>query len=100
MLQVVRAELGKEFFWTMDELFPVFVFVVVRSCILQLGSEIHFVEDFMESRLANGDLVFMFTTLKVKVERYEDSKQLSGNVQRQFSRIIKQSREVRKLSSL
>lgn len=72
MLQVVRAELGKEYLWTMDELFPVFVFVVVRSCILQLGSEIHFVEDFMESRLANGELGIMFTTLKVKVKRYED----------------------------
>lgn len=100
MLQVVRAELGKEYSWTMDELFPVFLFVVVRSCILQLGSEIHFVEDFLESRLANGELGLMFTTLKVKVDRYEDSKKLSGNVQRPYSRIIKQSRVVGKLSSL
>jgi amyotrophic lateral sclerosis 2 protein len=49
----------------MDDLFPVFNFVVVRSRILQLGSEIHFIEDFMEPYLQNGELGIMFTTLKV-----------------------------------
>ncbi|XP_054282375.1 alsin [Macrosteles quadrilineatus] len=64
MTEVVRSELGPNYLWTMDELFPVFVFVVVRACISQLGSEIHFVEDFMEPRLANGELGIMITTLK------------------------------------
>lgn len=57
--------MGSEYLWTMDELFPVFHFVVVRSRILQLGSEIHFIEDFMERHLQNGELGIMFTTLKV-----------------------------------
>lgn len=51
----------------MDELFPVFNFVVVRSSILQLGSECHFIEDFMEPFFQNGELGIMFTTLKVKI---------------------------------
>jgi len=50
----------------MDELFPVFNFVVVRASVLQLGSEIHFIEDFMEPYLQNGELGIMFTTLKVR----------------------------------
>lgn len=50
----------------MDELFPVFSFVVVRASVLQLGSEIHFIEDFMEPYLQNGELGIMFTTLKVR----------------------------------
>ena len=65
ILQVVKREMGSEYLWTMDELFPVFHFVVVRSRILQLGSEIHFIEDFMERHLQNGELGIMFTTLKV-----------------------------------
>lgn len=52
----------------MDELFPVFNFVVVRASVLQLGSEIHFIEDFMEPYLQNGELGIMFTTLKVRYD--------------------------------
>ncbi|XP_028156873.1 alsin-like [Ostrinia furnacalis] len=48
----------------MDELFPVFHFVVVRARVLQLGSEIHFVEDFLEPAVQHGELGLMFTTLK------------------------------------
>jgi amyotrophic lateral sclerosis 2 protein len=65
LLQAVQRELGTSYLWTMDDLFPVFHFVVVRSRILQLGSEIHFIEDFMEPYLQNGELGIMFTTLKV-----------------------------------
>lgn len=50
----------------MDELIPVFCFVVVRASVLQLGSEIHFIEDFMEGYLQNGELGIMFATLKVR----------------------------------
>ncbi|XP_063216090.1 alsin isoform X2 [Bacillus rossius redtenbacheri] len=64
MTAVVQQELGATYLWTMDDLFPVFHFVVVRAQILQLGSEIHFVEDFMEPHLQNGELGIMFTTLK------------------------------------
>lgn len=51
----------------MDELFPVFHFVVIRARILQLGSEIHFIEDFLDPCLQNGELDIMFTTLKVLI---------------------------------
>lgn len=64
MTQAVQKHLGSTYLWTMDELFPVFSFVVVRASVLQLGSEIHFIEDFMEPRLQNGELGIMFTTLK------------------------------------
>lgn len=65
LLQTVQKQLGSTYLWTMDELFPVFNFVVVRASVLQLGSEIHFIEDFMERYLENGELGHMFTTLKV-----------------------------------
>ncbi|XP_046588245.1 alsin isoform X5 [Neodiprion lecontei] len=65
MTQVVQRQLGSTYLWTMDELFPVFHFVVVRARVLQLGSEINFIEDFMEPYLQNGELGIMFTTLKV-----------------------------------
>lgn len=63
----------------MDELFPVFCFVVVRASVLQLGSEIHFIEDFMEPYLQNGELGIMFTTLKVRYFREKLSKILKFN---------------------
>ncbi|XP_076625542.1 amyotrophic lateral sclerosis 2 isoform X2 [Colletes latitarsis] len=64
MTQIVQKQLGSAYLWTMDELFPVFCFVVVRASVLQLGSEIHFIEDFMEPYLQNGEYGIMFTTLK------------------------------------
>ncbi|CAH2253432.1 alsin [Pararge aegeria] len=64
MTTAVQHELGQHYLWSMDELFPVFHFVVVRARILQLGSEIHFVEDFLEPGMQNGELGLMFTTLK------------------------------------
>ncbi|XP_015114192.1 alsin [Diachasma alloeum] len=64
MTKTVQKQLGTTYLWTMDELFPVFNFVVVRASVLQLGSEIHFIEDFMEPHLVNGELDIMFTTLK------------------------------------
>lgn len=64
MTHVVQNQLGHEYKWSMDDLFPVFLYVVVRSRILQLGSEIHFIDDFMIPSLENGELGIMFTTLK------------------------------------
>lgn len=64
MTIAVQQELGENYLWSMDELFPVFHFVVVRARILQLGSEIHFVEDFLEPGMQHGELGLMFTTLK------------------------------------
>ncbi|XP_059059278.1 alsin isoform X2 [Achroia grisella] len=64
MTTAVQQELGENYLWNMDDLFPVFHFVVVRARILQLGSEIHFVEDFLEPCMQHGELGLMFTTLK------------------------------------
>ena len=49
----------------MDDLFPVFMYVVIRSRIRHLGAEIHFMEDLLEPHLELGELGIMFTTLKV-----------------------------------
>ncbi|XP_034950994.1 alsin isoform X2 [Chelonus insularis] len=64
MTKTVQKKLGETYLWTMDELLPVFTFVVARAGILKLGSEIHFIDDFMESNIKNGELDVMFTTLK------------------------------------
>ncbi|XP_071943123.1 alsin-like isoform X2 [Antedon mediterranea] len=50
--------------WNMDDLFPVFQYIVIRARIRHLGSEIQFVEDLMEDEVSNGKLGIMFTTLK------------------------------------
>ncbi|XP_046389775.1 uncharacterized protein LOC124158630 [Ischnura elegans] len=61
----IQVKLGADFQQLgMDDLFPLFNFIVVKAQILQLGSEIHFVEDFMDSHLKHGELGMMFTTLK------------------------------------
>ncbi|XP_070570494.1 LOW QUALITY PROTEIN: alsin-like [Ptychodera flava] len=62
--QLVETALKEEHMWSMDDLFPMFQYVVIRARIRHLGSEIHLVDDFMEPHLANGELGLMFTTLK------------------------------------
>ncbi|XP_065164846.1 alsin isoform X2 [Atheta coriaria] len=64
MSECVREQLGENYKWNMDDLFPLFQYVVVRARILQLGSILEFVEDFMEPSLESGELGIMFTTLK------------------------------------
>ncbi|KAK9739210.1 MORN repeat [Popillia japonica] len=64
MTTTVQQQLGQNYRWNMDDLFPVFLYVVVRARILQLGSELDFIQDFMEPSLENGELGIMFTTLK------------------------------------
>lgn len=61
--ETVLSTLGTEHVWCMDELFPIFQYVVVRSKIRHLGAEVHFIEDLMERYLENGELGIMFTTL-------------------------------------
>nr|DBA20075.1 TPA: hypothetical protein GDO54_015815 [Pyxicephalus adspersus] len=61
-------EVHKEgFLWSMDELFPVFLYVVLRARIRNLGSEVHLIEDLMDPYLQHGEQGIMFTTLKEKV---------------------------------
>lgn len=63
---MVQSHVGRCYQWSMDELFPVFHYVVVRARIQHLGAEIHFIEDLIERHLENGQLGIMFTTLKVQ----------------------------------
>ncbi|KAM9486533.1 alsin [Clarias gariepinus] len=62
--QEVQTMLGQGFLWCMDDLFPVFLYVVVRARIRNLGSEVSLIEDLMDPALQHGELGLMFTTLK------------------------------------
>lgn len=58
--------MGSSYNLIMDDLIPAFIYVVVRASVLQLGSEINFITDFIkDSRLKNGKFDFAFTTLTV-----------------------------------
>ena len=62
---MVSARLAGDVMWCMDDLFPIFQFVVVRAKLQHLGAEIHLVEDLMEAHLELGEFGIMLTTLKV-----------------------------------
>jgi hypothetical protein len=65
MTPVAQELLGENYVWNMDDLFPIFLFVVVRARIPDLGSELDFVDNFMDPSLESGELGIMYTTLKV-----------------------------------
>lgn len=62
--QEVQALLRQDFLWSMDELFPVFLYVVLRARIRNLGSEVSLIEDLMDPCVQHGEHGIMFTTLK------------------------------------
>ncbi|XP_020797444.2 alsin isoform X2 [Boleophthalmus pectinirostris] len=62
--QEVQALLQQDFLWSMDELFPVFLYVVLRARIRNLGSEVSLIEDLMDPCVQHGEHGIMFTTLK------------------------------------
>ncbi|KAG8432698.1 hypothetical protein GDO86_017080 [Hymenochirus boettgeri] len=62
--QEVQGVLKEDFLWSMDDLFPVFLYVVLRARIRNLGSEVHLIEDLMDPYLQHGEQGIMFTTLK------------------------------------
>ncbi|XP_006017722.1 alsin [Alligator sinensis] len=62
--QNVLETLQEDFLWSMDDLFPVFLYVVLRARIRNLGSEVHLIEDLMDPFLQHGEQGIMFTTLK------------------------------------
>ncbi|NWI12528.1 ALS2 protein, partial [Crypturellus soui] len=62
--QNVLETLQEDFLWSMDDLFPVFLYVVLRARIRNLGSEVHLIEDLMDPYLQHGEQGIMFTTLK------------------------------------
>ncbi|KAM9328216.1 alsin [Pholidichthys leucotaenia] len=62
--QEVQSLLKQDFLWSMDELFPVFLYVVLRARIRNLGSEVSLMEDLMDPCVQHGEHGIMFTTLK------------------------------------
>lgn len=78
MTPVARNLLGDGYVWNMDDLFPLFLYVVVRARIPHLGAELEFMEHFMDRNLDNGELGIMFTTLKVGLNRFFDFSNLPG----------------------
>ncbi|XP_034042312.1 alsin-like isoform X2 [Thalassophryne amazonica] len=50
--------------WSLDDLLPVFLYVVLRARIRNLGAEVSLIEDLMDPNLQHGELGMMFTTLK------------------------------------
>lgn len=62
--KTVSERLSGDVMWCMDDLFPIFQFVVVRAKLQHLGAEIHLVEDLMEAHLEHGEFGIMLTTLK------------------------------------
>nr|XP_046238601.1 alsin isoform X2 [Scatophagus argus] len=62
--QEVQSLLKQDFLWSMDDLFPVFLYVVLRARIRNLGSEVNLIEDLMDPCVQHGEHGIMFTTLK------------------------------------
>ncbi|XP_060724838.1 alsin isoform X2 [Tachysurus vachellii] len=60
----VLTLLKQDFLWSMDDLFPVFLYVVLRARIRNLGSEVSLIEDLMDPCVQHGEHGIMFTTLK------------------------------------
>ncbi|XP_078716435.1 ALS2 C-terminal-like protein isoform X2 [Lampetra fluviatilis] len=50
--------------WAMDDLIPVFMFVVLRARIRHLGAEVQLIEDLMDDHLRDGEQGIMLITLK------------------------------------
>ncbi len=52
-------------FLALDDLLPIFTYIVVRAQIRQLGAEIHFIKDLMDRSLDQGLYGNLLTTLLV-----------------------------------
>ncbi|XP_033866344.3 alsin-like [Acipenser ruthenus] len=72
--QEVLSLLKNDFLWSMDDLFPVFLYVVLRARIRNLGSEVHLIEDLMDPSVQNGEQGIMFTTLKASYYQIQHEK--------------------------
>ncbi|KAL0985662.1 hypothetical protein UPYG_G00160170 [Umbra pygmaea] len=64
LTQEVQALFHEKVLWSMDDLFPLFLYVVLRARVRRLGSEVNLIEDLMDPSLQHGELGLMFTTLK------------------------------------
>ncbi|XP_072301246.1 alsin-like isoform X3 [Eucyclogobius newberryi] len=64
LTQEVKPLVEESFLWCMDDLFPLFLYVVIRARIKNLGAEVSLIEDLMDPNLEHGEMGLMFTTLK------------------------------------
>ncbi|XP_055005608.1 alsin-like isoform X2 [Boleophthalmus pectinirostris] len=64
LTQEVKPLVEENFLWCMDDLFPLFLYVVIRARIRNLGAEVSLIEDLMDPNLEHGEMGLMFTTLK------------------------------------
>ncbi|XP_055360815.1 alsin-like isoform X2 [Betta splendens] len=64
LTQEVKPMQDGVFLWCMDDLLPLFLYVVLRARIRNLGAEVSLIEDLMDPNLQFGELGLMFTTLK------------------------------------
>lgn len=60
----VKPLVEENFLWSMDDLFPLFLYVVLRARIRNLGAEVSLIDDLMDPSLEHGEMGLMFTTLK------------------------------------
>ena len=49
---------------SMDDVLPVFLFVIVRAHVHHLGAEVRFLEDFLDHALLSGESQVLLTTIK------------------------------------
>uniref|UniRef100_A0A665UNQ9 Alsin Rho guanine nucleotide exchange factor ALS2 a n=1 Tax=Echeneis naucrates TaxID=173247 RepID=A0A665UNQ9_ECHNA len=64
LTQEVKPMLDDDFLWCMDDLLPLFIYVVIRARIRNLGAEVSLIEDLMDPNIQHGEMGLMFTTLK------------------------------------
>ncbi|XP_047193094.1 alsin-like isoform X1 [Scophthalmus maximus] len=64
LTQEVKPTLAGDFLWCMDDLLPLFLYVVLRARIRNLGAEVSLIEDLMDPNVQHGEMGLMFTTLK------------------------------------
>ncbi|XP_061697615.1 alsin-like isoform X2 [Syngnathoides biaculeatus] len=64
LTQEIKPMQDGEFLWCMDDLLPLFLYIVVRAKIRNLGAEVSLIEDLMDPNVQHGELGLMFTTLK------------------------------------
>ncbi|KAM8856113.1 alsin-like isoform 2-T3 [Spinachia spinachia] len=64
LTQEVKPMLDDNFLWCMDDLLPLFIYVVIRARIRNLGAEVRLIEDLMDPNIQHGEMGLMFTTLQ------------------------------------
>ncbi|XP_061548671.1 alsin-like isoform X4 [Phycodurus eques] len=64
LTQEIKPTQDGDFLWCMDDLLPLFLYIVLRARIRNLGAEVSLIEDLMDPNVQHGELGLMFTTLK------------------------------------